>query len=286
MRSRLVSTALSLVVFGAVTAAAQTWTGSSSPEDLRYRLDVLDAELADLRARIGGSAVAAPSGAGGASLAQVQQFEIKLQDLTRRIEQLEYQQRQLSENANRRFGDIEFRLTELEGGDIRNVTTPPPLIPGTAQPQPGTGAPAAGPTIAAAGGEAPAVAESERRALELGANDIQQGRFDQGEDRLQKFLRDFPGSPLSGDAHYWLAESRFVRGDLQGAARGFLDSYQSDQRGPRAPAALYRLGVTLGRLGQINEACLTLREVRNQYPGAPDDVARKADAEADSLACG
>ena len=44
--------------------------------------------------------------------------------------------------------------------------------------------------------------------------------------------------------------------------------------------------MTLGRLGQINEACLTLREVRTQFPSAPENIPAKADAEADELSCG
>jgi TolA-binding protein len=43
--------------------------------------------------------------------------------------------------------------------------------------------------------------------------------------------------------------------------------------------------VTLGRLGQVSEACLTLREVGAQFPDAPELI-DQAEAEADSLACG
>ena len=83
-----------------------------------------------------------------------------------------------------------------------------------------------------------------------------------------------------------LGESQFVRGQHAEAARSYLNGYNADRSGPRAPHNLYRLGVTLGRLGQLSEACLTLREVRNQYPSAPDGVVGKADAEADNLTCG
>ena len=42
-------------------ATPQIWTGASSADDLQYRLSVIDAELADIRARIGN----APSAGGG-----------------------------------------------------------------------------------------------------------------------------------------------------------------------------------------------------------------------------
>jgi hypothetical protein len=93
-------------------ALAQTaWTGSSSPEDLRYRLDILDAEIADIRARLGGgggSVSVAPSG-GGVDPA----IEGELRRLTNEVEQMRNLINKISQDATRRFGDIEFRLTEL-----------------------------------------------------------------------------------------------------------------------------------------------------------------------------
>ena len=292
MRSTALKAFAMVVVLGGGVALAQTWTGSSSPEDLRYRLDVLDAELADIRARLGGSVSTprpSPSPGGGTDLDQrIDVLEGQLRLLTGRVEQMEYRQRQLEQVLERRFGDIEFRLTELEGGDTATLGQQAPLLPQGNAGGDQTGVVQAGPTIApgAGGQQVAAVSVSEQNDLDLGARDIQQGRFDQGENRLRTFLRTYPGSPLTGDAHYWLGESRFVRGNMQEAAKNFLESYRADVQGPRAPYALYRLGVVLGRLGQVNEACLTLREVRNQYPNGPSDVIRKADSEADNLACG
>ena len=105
------------------------------------------------------------------------------------------------------------------------------------------------------------------------------------EDRLRRFIGNYPGSPLLGDAWYWLGESQSVRGNHADAASSYLKGFQSDTQGQRAAHYLYRLGATLGRLGQLNEACLTLREVRNRFPNAPDGIPAKADAEADALTC-
>ncbi|MFQ5567086.1 MAG: tetratricopeptide repeat protein, partial [Paracoccaceae bacterium] len=103
---------------------------------------------------------------------------------------------------------------------------------------------------------------------------------------LRSFLTDYPGSPLEGEAHYWLGESQFVRGAFQNAARSYLSGYNIDRASAIAPKNLYRLGVTLGRLGQLNEACLTLREVRRQFPTGPADILDAADAESSELNCG
>ena len=201
------------------------------------------------------------------------QLEAEIRRLTAQVEQLQNQVTRLSQEAERRFGDIEFRLTELEGGDAGAIQ-PQPLLPQT-----NTGGSGAG------GQEVAALSASEQGDYERAVEDVRQGRFDQAEDRLRQFLTRYPGSPLTGDAWFWLGESQAIRGIHAEAARSYLNGYNADRGGQRAPYNLLKLGTTLGRLGQLNEACLTLREVRSQYPNVPDAVS-EADAEADQLTCG
>lgn len=244
--------------------AQGTWTGSSSPEDLLYRLDVISAEIADIRAQLGGS-VQQPSRsvAGG----DVGALEGEIRRLTAKVEQLENQVRQLNAQASNRFGDIEFRLNDLEGV---------PNDGGASQPLiQNQGAQVEQPTAS--------LSVSEQGDLDRAINDVNQGRFDQAEDRLRQFLNSYPGSPLRGEAWYWLGESQFVRGNLADSARSYLNGYQEDRTGRRAAGNLLKLGTSLGRLGQLNEACSTLGEVRRQFPNSPE--AGRADAEADNLTC-
>ena len=308
--------------------AQSAWNGASA-EELRHRLDRLDAELADIRARLGGGvSPAAGSAAGVLSNSSVTQLEGEVRRLTASVEEMQNQLRRIGEEAARRFSDIEFRLTELEGGDVGSLEPVPPLgaaapvaPPPAANTVPApTRAPALPAQSAAPGGQSPAkaaasgiikgppgqggfsgvavplpgqsgqrvasVPAAEQGELDRAVQDVRQGRYDQADGRLRKFLKQYPASPLTSEAWYWLGESQFVRGNHAEAARSFLNGYNADRAGPRAPHNLYRLGVTLGRLGQTNEACLTLREVRSQFPGAPDGIVEQADAEADALACG
>lgn len=290
------------IAIGASLAAgpgAQAQQTGASTGDLRYRLDVLDAELADIRARLGvgrsepvGGAAAALSGS------RVSELEGEVRRLTAIVEEMQNRQRRVAEEAARRFSDVDFRLTELEGGDIGGLQPVPPLGGleelGALQSGPAGGS-AGGPAGGPAGGtplsvdrdaQLAAVSIAEQGDLDRAAADVQQGRYDQAEDRLRRFLNDYPASPLTGDALYWLGESQLVRGNNAEAARSYLRGYNADRQGPRAAHNLYRLGVTLGRLGQVGEACLTLREVPAQFPAAPDNLVDRADAEADALACG
>ncbi|MEM7061057.1 MAG: tol-pal system protein YbgF [Pseudomonadota bacterium] len=244
--------------------AQGTWTGSSSPEDLLYRLDVLSAEIADIRAQLGGSVQQpARTGAGG----DVGVLEDEIRRLTAKVERLENQVRQLSSNTENQIGDLVFRVNELEG--IPNDDSgSQPLI----QDQ--------GASIE----QTASVSVSEQGDLDRAVNDVNQGRFDQAEDRLRQFLSSYPSSPLTGEAWFWLGESQFVRGNLADSARSYLNGYQVDRSGRRAAGNLLKLGTSLGRLGQLNEACKTLAEVRRQFPNSTE--AGRADAEADNLTCG
>ncbi len=269
-------TAVVAILAVAGPAFSQIWTGAGSADDLQYRLSVIDAELADIRARLGvapsaGGGGAAATGAGADAMLRLDRLAAEIRQLTGKIEQMAFEQRGVAQDATRRFGDIEFRLTELEGGDISALA---PVLP--------LGGGGAGSAVAAG----PEVSISERGDLDRAIDDVKQGRFDLGEDRLRGFLTAYPGSPLEGEALYWLGESQFVRGAFQNAARSYLNGYNTNRGSAIAPKSLYRLGVTLGRLGQLNEACLTLREVRRQFPAGPSDILTAADAESSALNCG
>ena len=273
--SVVVATVLLATALGvAGPAVSQIWTGAGSVDDLQYRLSVIDAELADIRARLGGAPSTgggSSAGGGGNASLQLNRLEAELKQLTGKIEKMAFEQRSVADDAARRFGDIEFRLTELEGGDISAL---PPVQP--------LGGVESGAVVAAG----PQVSISERGDLDRAIEDVEKGRFDLGEDRLRGFLTAYPGSPLEGEALYWLGESQFVRGAFQNAARSYLRGYNANRADASAPRSLYKLGVTLGRLGQINEACLTLREVGKQFPTGPADILSGATTEMSALNCG
>ncbi|MEO0621315.1 MAG: tetratricopeptide repeat protein [Pseudomonadota bacterium] len=268
-------------------ASAQSWTGTGETvEDLRYRLGILDAELADIRARIqalgggaGGGGASVGSAISGDAVVRLDRLEVELRRLTGALEELQFQQRQMAEDAGRRLGDIEFRLTELEGGDVSALGAPQPLG-GATSGQSFTATPT---TPAPTTPSVPSSAQDTDLALAVA--DIQQGRFDQGEGRLQQILSDAPNASRAAEAQFWLGRSNFVRGSFAEAARRHLAGYNAERQGAMASRNLLQLGVSLGRLGQLSEACLTLREVRSQFPAAAREVLNAADAESDRLAC-
>ena len=79
----------------------------------------------------------------------------------------------------------------------------------------------------------------------------------------------YPGSPLEAEAHLRRGEALAGLGETTSAARAFLDSYSGNPQSRVADEALFRLGKSLGVLGQKNEACVTLSEVNVRHPGSP-----------------
>ncbi|HLS19615.1 MAG TPA: tol-pal system protein YbgF [Paracoccaceae bacterium] len=287
-------------------SAQSSWGNAASPANLQNRIDALDAEIADLRARLGQGASDGSASLAGTSSSRFAVLEGEIRRLTASVEELQHRVRLIGEEAARYFSDIEFRLTELEGGDITTLKPVPPLgsPPEDRGSDAGSGAepPASGIVPGPEGQgsfegiEVPASGEGDRRSesaspeeqgdLERAVEDVRQGRYDLAEERLRSFLKDYPDSSLKPTAWYWLGESQFVRGQHSDAARSFLNGYNADNSGQRAPHNLYRLGVSLGRLGQKSEACATLRELDNRFPSASDGIREQAAAEADALGCG
>lgn len=287
-------------------ALAQSGTaGASSTADLLYRLNALDAELAGIRAQLVGVAPGwqgdSDGAAGVLSNSRVSVLEGEIRRLTATVEELRHQVRQIGAEAARRFSAIEFRLTDLEGGDVSTLQPVPPLGMSTRSdgaaaaasdrssgsgivPGPSGEGTFGGLPVSPSGAVQGEVTDAERAELDQAAQDVREGRFERAEDRLRRFLDAHPGSPLAGEAWYWLGESQFVNGDHGAAAQSFLKGYNANTTGPRAPENLYRLGVTLGRLGQTREACLTLREVGKQFPESPESSVARAEAEAEAAA--
>ena len=212
------------------------------------------------------------------ALTRLDQLEAELRRLTDRVDVLTNDVTRITADATNHVGDIEFRLTELEGGDTSVKPTP-----GAARRRrrPGRGRGrwrrrwrrrAASPLVATEQSEfdaavAAADAGDNAKAAELFAS----------------FLDDYPGGPLSTEAQYRRGEALAAQEDWRGAARSFLDAFSGAPQDPRAPHALYQLAVSLGKLGQTNEACLTLSEVDSRYPGS--EVAGDVAAERQALAC-
>ena len=83
---------------------------------------------------------------------------------------------------------------------------------------------------------------------------------------FRTFLQRYGQHELAGEAQYWLGETYYARENYKEAARVFLQGYQSHPDDRKAPDSLLKLGLSLGALGQKQQACGAYAEVARKYP--------------------
>lgn len=252
--------AVAILAFALPAAAQQTVA------DVKAELGVLDGQIEQLRNELvkTGAARGLPADPATA-LTRLDQLQAELRSLTDRVDVLTNDIRRIVDDASNRMGDLEFRVTELEGGDTSILpTTPEPIGGGITGPRPRPIAAAAAPPET---GELAVTEQSDFDAAKAAAD---KGDNTQAAALFAKFLQDYPGGPLSTEAQYRRGEALAATGDWRGAAHGFLDAFSGAPQGPLAPRALFRLADSLKALGNVNEACLTLTEVVSRYPGSAE----------------
>jgi tol-pal system protein YbgF len=252
-------------------------------------------------------------------------LEGEVRAATGSVEKLAFEVRQIRERLDTMAGDLELRLQALEQKAAPSGETPatgsrlviPPVrssapptgeagaatAPATAPPQgvlgtlprasvPTSPSPpvAAIPRSPSGGGSAPGggpvlpegtVKEQYGHAFAL----LQKGAYGESEAAFAEFLRRHPSDPLADNARYWLAESRYGRGDFVDAADGFLAAYRANKQGPKAGDALLKLGMSLARLNKKQEACSTFNELKRTFPDANLTVRQRGADEERRIGC-
>jgi tol-pal system protein YbgF len=98
------------------------------------------------------------------------------------------------------------------------------------------------------------------------------------EGAFRQLVDAYPHDPLADKAQYWIGETHYARSQYKSAADAFLKAYKDDEAGEKAPDALLKLGMALAALDQKDAACSTFQELKAKYPGAPESIAKEADA--------
>ncbi|MGA9432731.1 MAG: tol-pal system protein YbgF [Roseobacter sp.] len=257
--------AVSLILWPLGAAAQQDQTLA----DIRQELTVLYVEMQRLKRELSTTGAPTVSTGGNTVLDRLGAMEAELQRLTSSTEQLEFRVNRIVEDGTNRIGDLEFRLVELEGGDIGALGETTTLGGDTGAPVT-TGATGTSPAVTTT----PTASETQ---LAVGEQDdfknaqtaLSEGRYQDAADQFAAFSRNYPGGPLAAGAGLGRGEALEALGDTRSAARAYLDSFSSDPTGSVAAQSLFRLGRSLGALGQTSEACVTLSEVAIRFPGDP-----------------
>ncbi|PRY22660.1 tol-pal system protein YbgF [Aliiruegeria haliotis] len=275
MRLTLLASVVAVGLAGQAPESAWAQSQDQTLADIRQELSVLYVELQQLKRELsttGGAATLAPS---ASVLDRVNVIESELQRLTAKSEELEFRIDRVVSDGTNRVGDLEFRLCELEPAcDIASLGDTPTLGGGVVtKPAPQEPAPDNGAELAV----------GEQADFDRAKGELDQGSFRSAADLFASFTETYPAGPLTAAAHFFAGDALKELGETAPAARAYLNAFSVDPEGGQAPLALLRLGQSLGRLGQANEACVTLGEVGVRFPGS--EAASEAEASRTSLGC-
>jgi len=255
--------------------SANAQTRKETLADVRQELSFLYVEIQNLKREQSTTGAVQPL-AGDTEIQRLDSLEGEMQRLTNKVEKLQFRIDRIVKDGTNRIGDLEYRLVELEGGDVsklKETTTlggdlAKPVVPAVVTPAPQTG--------------------GDLAVAEKGDFDTAKAAFDKGDyqraaDLFATYGQTYPGGSLTAEASYWRGEALAQTGDWSNAARAYLQSFSAAPGSTFAPRALFRLGVSLDKIGQSDEACLTLNEVGVRYPGS--DAEAKAKTEMTTLGC-
>ena len=109
-------------------------------------------------------------------------------------------------------------------------------------------------------------------------------QFSDAEVGFRGFLEQHRDHSLAGNAQYWLGETYYVQGDYKQAAQAFLSGYRDFPKSRKAADSLLKLGLSLNRLGQKEQACAAYMQVGSQFPKAAE-AKKRAQSELKRAGC-
>ncbi len=223
------------------------------------------------------------------------QLETEIRKLTGRAEELQHAVGQFDSRFSKLVSDVDLRLRALEPAGTAGATASAKPAPGVTPPPPASvatrrprinPAPDAPPqtlgTVTGRSSDQTAAAPAVQPTLPAGTPKQQydhaislmlnEQNFGGAERALTAFIERHSEHKLAGNAYYWLGETFYVRKDFRQAAFTFADGYQRFPKSRKAPDSLLKLGMSLGQLGQVKEACTAFARLLNNFPGLGDTL--------------
>jgi tol-pal system protein YbgF len=162
--------------------------------------------------------------------------------------------------------------------------TPPGTPSGATQPVPDTlNVATVGNFRPPSAGELPAGSASAQYNAAFGL--LKQADYPAAEEALKTFVAQHPKDALAGSAQYWLGETYYARGRYAEAASAFAEGYKNYPRGSKAADDLLKLGMSLARANQKQNACVAFAQLDHDFPNPGSSIKEHSVAEKKRLGC-
>jgi len=190
----------------------------------------------------------------------IQQLQQTVRELQGRIEEQGNQIDRLQQQARDRYVDLDQRILDLSKAVEKQAVR-------TEQQAGVAGAGSSDGQSATVSREYRAPTQEEQEAYNEIISLIRDDKdFDAAITRLYEFIDQYSEGDLTVNAYYWLGEVYLAKPQLEQAKQAFtiVATRYADHR--KAPDAIYKLGVTLDRLGEYEEAQRRMKSVVDDYP--------------------
>lgn len=96
--------------------------------------------------------------------------------------------------------------------------------------------------------------------------DYLKGNYNLAIDSFRLFLQQYPNTPLSDNALYWIGECYYSQGKYDEAVENFNELLLTYPSGDKVPAAYLKKGMSLMQQGKKEEALATFKLLVSKYP--------------------
>ncbi len=217
-------------------------------------------------------------------------LESEMRNLTGQLEEVRHGMATMLQRLDGLVKDVDFRLTEIEHRLSK---------------APGKAAKTAATTGAAGSDASPPIANAEKQNQQTEAAPattvLPQGtpierynyayslltkmQLQAAETAFLEFLAQHGDDPLAGNAQYWLGETYYARQNLGEAARAFLMGIQRYPNSSKVPDSMLKLGISLGKLGNVEDACAAFLEMQRKFANLRSQVRKRMLREMKALGC-
>jgi tol-pal system protein YbgF len=184
-------------------------------------------------------------------LSQLEALQKETQELRNDVETLRNSVDQGTERQRQQYLDVDQRLQSIEqrSAALARANADKPVLEG------GSLSP----------GELPVPGGGDRANYQAAFELLKQGRYDQASLAFRQFLAAFPGSTLSDNAQYWLAESYYVTQKYKEALPEFETVIAKYPQSRKIPDALLKMGYCNYELKRYEAARKALTTVVQDY---------------------
>jgi tol-pal system protein YbgF len=114
---------------------------------------------------------------------------------------------------------------------------------------------------------------------------LKKADYPAAEAELKAFIAQHPRDAMAGNAQYWLGETYYTRARYMEAASAFAEGYKRYPKSSKAADGLLKLGMSLARAEQKQNACVALAQLEHDFPNPGASIKQRAAVEKKHLGC-